>query len=176
MELIRFDVTENGIEAYDSSHMPGAGWTCSCKVRNILRRGGRYCLVHSGKENYDTFPGGSMEPGEAPADAVLRKTREEVGCQVSGLRMIGEVREFREKSRVLQTTYYFISDFESPGNPQMTQEELDLDTMVKWVGEAECGELLDSQTSPLYFRRFSGMRDQAFFQRYRESGFKPQEA
>lgn len=48
--------------------------------------------------------------------------------------------------------------------------------MVKWVGEAECGELLDSQTSPLYFRRFSGMRDRTFFQRYRESGSKPQEA
>lgn len=167
MELICFDVTENGIAA--SSPAPVEGWRRSCKVRNILRKGSQYGLVYNGEENYYTFPGGSAEPGETPIQAVIRETAEEVGCTVQNLVLTGQVREFRAQTGVLQTTFYFTSQLKEPGAPALTPEEARLHTTFVWVDEARCGELLNRQAGEeeqRYFRKFSGMRDREMFRRY----------
>ena len=56
----------------------------------ILDDGGRVLLV---KENYDrrryAFPGGAVEPGETPLDAVVRETNEETGLAVSVEHLVG---------------------------------------------------------------------------------------
>lgn len=168
MELIRFDVTENGIDA--GSPTPAECWQRSCKVRNILRKGSQYGLVYNGKEDYYTFPGGSVEPGETPIQAVIRETAEEVGCTVQDLVLAGLVREFRAQTGVLQTTCYFTSQLKEPGAPALTPEEARLHTTFVWVDEARCGELLDRQggeEEQRYFRKFSGVRDREMFRRYR---------
>jgi ADP-ribose pyrophosphatase YjhB (NUDIX family) len=56
----------------------------------ILDDGGRVLLV---KENYDrrryAFPGGAVEPGETPLDAVVREKNEETGLAVSVEHLVG---------------------------------------------------------------------------------------
>jgi 8-oxo-dGTP diphosphatase len=56
----------------------------------ILDDHGRLLVV---KEGYDrrryTFPGGAVEPGESPLDAVVRETREETGVTVAIEHLVG---------------------------------------------------------------------------------------
>ncbi len=168
MERIRFDVMENGVDA--ASPAPAEGWARSRKVRNILRKDGQYCLVYNETEDYYTFPGGSIEPGESPEEAAVRETAEEVGCTVRDLVQVGEARELRERTGVLQVTYYFTSQMEEPGAPALTPEEAALHTTPVWVDEARCGGLLDRQGGEgerRYSRKFSGARDREMFRRYR---------
>lgn len=64
-------------------------------VSTILRDlEGRVVLV---RHSYGTpswcLPGGGLARGESPEDAVRRETREEIGCEVTGLRCIGVLDE-----------------------------------------------------------------------------------
>ena len=163
---IRFDVTEDGVAESAELSPESGGYRIKYKVRNILRDHDTFCLVHSGKEGYYTLPGGSMDADEDPVQAVLRETLEETGAVVTGLEKVGETRELRREQGRLQITYYFESEVERLGEPSLTEEEIALDTTIVWVSRDECERLLNSQESPLYFRRFSGLRDREMFRRY----------
>jgi phosphatase NudJ len=56
----------------------------------VLDAGGRLLLV---RENYDrrrfTFPGGALDAGESPLDAVVRETREETCATVAIDHLVG---------------------------------------------------------------------------------------
>jgi 8-oxo-dGTP diphosphatase len=59
----------------------------------IFDEHGRVLLV---KENYDRrrygFPGGALDPGESPKDAVVRETREETGVEIAIDHLVGTYR------------------------------------------------------------------------------------
>ena len=48
-------------------------------ARAVIIKGDKLALVYSRKEKYYKFPGGGIEPGENPVDAMIRETREEAG-------------------------------------------------------------------------------------------------
>lgn len=58
----------------------------------VIADDGRLLVVR--KRGTTTFmqPGGKIEPGEAPADAVVREVREELGVGVVGVRELGHHR------------------------------------------------------------------------------------
>ena len=51
-------------------------------ARSIIIRDGKVAMVHSLKYDYYKFPGGGIEAGEDPVDAMIRETREEAGLVV----------------------------------------------------------------------------------------------
>ena len=51
-------------------------------ARSIIIRNGKVAMVHSLKYDYYKFPGGGIEKGESPVDAMIRETREEAGLVV----------------------------------------------------------------------------------------------
>ena len=51
-------------------------------ARSIIIRGGKIAMIHSLKYDYYKFPGGGIENGENPVEAMIRETREEAGLVV----------------------------------------------------------------------------------------------
>src|SRR5512138_3811473 len=57
-----------------------ARWIVS--VKGVLRVGGRVLLVRNDREEWE-LPGGRLEPGEHPADCVVRELKEETALAVA---------------------------------------------------------------------------------------------
>ena len=51
-------------------------------ARSIIIRDGKIAMIHSLKYDYYKFPGGGINDGEDPVDAMIRETREEAGLIV----------------------------------------------------------------------------------------------
>lgn len=86
-------------------------------ARSIIIRNGKVAMVHSLKYDYYKFPGGGIEAGENPVEAMIRETREEAGLTV----IPGSVKEFGLVHRVqksdsdpaecfMQDNYYYLCD------------------------------------------------------------------
>ncbi len=86
-------------------------------ARSIIIRGKKIAMIHSLKYDYYKFPGGGMEHGESPVDAMLRETREEAGLVVKPetVRAYGYVHRIQRSDsdpseRFVQDNYYFLCD------------------------------------------------------------------
>ena len=51
-------------------------------ARSIIIRNGKIAMIHSRKYDYYKFPGGGIENGENPIEAMIRETQEEAGLTV----------------------------------------------------------------------------------------------
>ena len=83
-------------------------------ARCIAIEDGRVAMVHSLKYDYYKFPGGGIEPGEEPMDALLRETAEEAGRRIVpesveeyGLVRRAQKSEHPDTEYLLQDNYYF---------------------------------------------------------------------
>ena len=97
-------------------------------ARAILIRDGRIAVVHSLKYDYYKFPGGGIEEGESPVQAVIRETLEEAGLTVipDSVREYGLVRRVQKSpgdptERFLQENFYYLCEAE----PGRTAQKLD---------------------------------------------------
>ena len=79
-------------------------------ARSIIIRNGKVAMIHSRKYDYYKFPGGGIENGEGPVEAMIRETREEAGLVV----VPGSVKEYGYVHRIqksdLDPTECFIQD------------------------------------------------------------------
>ena len=94
-------------------------------ARSIIIGGGKVAMVHSLKYDYYKFPGGGIEEGEDPVEAMIRETREEAGLSVipESVREYGRVyravRSLNDPSeRFVQENYYYLCDAEDDPAPQ----------------------------------------------------------
>ena len=51
-------------------------------ARSIVIKSQKVAMIHSLKYDYYKFPGGGIENGENPVDAMIRETREEAGLVI----------------------------------------------------------------------------------------------
>ena len=51
-------------------------------ARSVILKDGKIAMIHSRKYNYYKFPGGGIEKGEDPIQAMIRETQEESGLTV----------------------------------------------------------------------------------------------
>ena len=97
-------------------------------ARSIIIRDGKIAMIHSLKYAYYKFPGGGIEAGESPVEAMLRETREEAGIVVKP----GTVREYGCVRRIqksdldpsecfVQDNYYYLCEAE----PEAVRQALD---------------------------------------------------
>ena len=84
-------------------------------ARSIIIRNGKVAMVHSMKYDYYKFPGGGIEPGEDPTEAMIRETREESGLLIlpESIREYGYVHRIQKSDSdpaeiFIQDNYYYL--------------------------------------------------------------------
>ncbi len=94
-------------------------------ARAVIIRGGKVAMVRSRKYEYYKFPGGGIESGEDPIDAVIRETREETGLIVipESLREYGFVHRVQKSTvdpeeRFVQDNFYYLCEAEENAGKQ----------------------------------------------------------
>ncbi len=88
-------------------------------ARSIIIRDRKIAMVHSLKYDYYKFPGGGIENGENPRDAMIRETREEAGLIVipETVREYGYVHRIQKSDKddsecFVQDNYYYLCNAE----------------------------------------------------------------
>ena len=98
-------------------------------ARSVIIRDGKVAMVHSMKYDYYKFPGGGIENGECPIDAMIRETREEAGLTVipETIREYGYVHRIQKSDadadeRFVQDNFYYLCEAEDDPVPQDPDE------------------------------------------------------
>ena len=83
-------------------------------ARSIIIRDNKVAMIHSQKYGYYKFPGGGIEKGETPMEAMIRETREETGLVVipETVKEFGDVHMIQKSTNdpteiFIQDNYYF---------------------------------------------------------------------
>lgn len=86
-------------------------------ARSIIIRNRKIAMIHSARYDYYKFPGGGIETGEDPIEAMIRETREESGLIVlpDTVREYGYVHRIHrsdldETECFIQDNYYFFCE------------------------------------------------------------------
>ena len=134
-------------------------------ARSIIIRDGRVAMVRSLRYDYYKFPGGGIEPGEDPVQAMIRETREEAGLLV----IPGSVREYGLVHRIQKSTkdpteafvqdnYYYLCDArETPVSQDLDEYEAEETYTPEFADPREAirknRSVVQSPYSPLMFER-----------------------
>ena len=99
-------------------------------ARSVIIRDGRVAMIYSVKYGYYKFPGGGIEPGESPVEAMIRETREETGLRVlpETVREYGYVHRIQKSDRdetecFVQDNFYYLCQAEEGGGQSLDAYE-----------------------------------------------------
>jgi len=88
-------------------------------ARSIIIANGKLAMIHSMKYDYYKFPGGGIEKGEKPIEAMMRETREEAGLIVKPetIKEYGYVHRIQKSDKdtaecFIQDNYYYLCEVE----------------------------------------------------------------
>ncbi len=86
-------------------------------ARSIIIINGKVGMIHSRKYDYYKFPGGGIENGEDPIEAMIRETQEEAGLTVipETVKEYGYVHRIQRSDKdpsecFVQDNYYYLCD------------------------------------------------------------------
>ena len=61
----------------------------------VVNPAGQIAVMYAAKFGIHTLPGGGVEPGETPEEALIREVAEETGCVCERISELGLIRENR---------------------------------------------------------------------------------
>ncbi len=134
-------------------------------ARSIIISDGKIAMIHSLKYDYYKFPGGGIEDGEDPVEAMIRETREEAGIVVKP----GTVREYGFVHRIqrsdldpsecfVQDNYYYLCEAEPEAVPQAldayeAREAYTLEYVPPLTAVQKNRSVVGSPYNPIMFER-----------------------
>lgn len=90
----------------------------------VLDAAGRVALLHVTKRGFHKLPGGGLEGDEDVMSALARELVEEIGCTVEVKQEVGQVIEYRDEWREIQTSDCYIAyQTGQQQPPALTDEE-----------------------------------------------------
>ncbi len=137
--------------------------------RAILKnREGKYAVMYAKRFDLYSLPGGGIEGGESPAEALKREILEETGCECGKIIELGIVKENRASLDFTQISYYYaVEALPITVRPELTRGERINGTSVRWCDLAEAVRLISSPEHTTVQRKYLQARDVAALKEYR---------
>jgi ADP-ribose pyrophosphatase YjhB (NUDIX family) len=107
---------------------------------------GRVALLNVKEKNYYLLPGGGIEEGETPKQALKRETKEETGAIVTILDTIGETVEYRnflDPKEIKHNVCFFCAESGNRQKPKFTKKETEMCCELVWVEMNRAIELVE---------------------------------
>lgn len=113
-------------------------------AKALIEKGGKYLVVTGrltvSRNLYHDLPGGKIEFGETPEEALLREAKEELGAVVSVQKFLGYYQFFTEDQNTHATCLTFLcklenleSELETETNPDLREEIIAWNFLSKTV-------------------------------------------
>lgn len=133
-------------------------------VRVVLLNSERkIAVLYSAQGGYYTLPGGSVEESETFEDGALRETKEETGCDIRIIKMLGEIQEVRAEKNVLVKSVGYIAEINGEiGEVSLQEDEVQEDLQLKWVSFEEASILISLPIQEKLYHRYVQKRDAEF--------------
>lgn len=134
-------------------------------ARSIIIRDGKVAMIHSLKYDYFKFPGGGIETGENPVEAMIRETQEEAGLVVvpESVEEYGYVHRVQKSDKdrtecFVQDNYYYLCKVMDIVTPQQlddyeAQESFRLEYVEPLTAISKNYHVKDSPYNKLMFER-----------------------
>lgn len=125
---------------------------------------GKIAFLEVRRDHYHKLPGGGIDDGENPKEAVVREALEEVGASIK-LRdiKVGSILEHRSHHKLQQTSYCFIADLCGElGALQREESEIETQQFPIWVTLDEAIKLSETDNPDDYEGKFIKIRDLTF--------------
>lgn len=99
---------------------------------------GQVALLKVGNHRYYKLPGGGIEEGEDPRQALSRELREEIGCEANVIAEVGEIVQYLDQKQLKQISYcYLAKQIGEKNAPDFTNEELANGFEIHWAKDMD---------------------------------------
>lgn len=138
-------------------------------ARAILQRqDGRYAVLYLPQWGLYSLPGGGMQAGETPEQALRREVMEETGCLCDSIAELGEIYENRAHADFAQVSYYYVvSTKGAVSAPRLTKKEKSFGTELQWHTLEQTLTLIQGFRPKTGQQTFLRARDLAALEAYR---------
>lgn len=158
-------------ELTDQSLLGRDGWATAeprRTARGILRNeAGLYAVIYAESWGLHNLPGGGVEPGESPVEALRRELLEETGCVCRQIEELGYVYENRAYCNFTQNAYYFVAQCSgTPASLHLTDEERAQGITCLWLPLEEVAERIRAFRPQTDQQRYLRARDLAALEAY----------
>lgn len=131
----------------------------------VVDKAGYMALLHIGKYDLYTIPGGGVEVGEDLETALRREILEETGCEIVVVHDIGYIDESRAEHNFTQISNYYLANVIGPkGIPHMTDAEVDEQTQVQWHTPEKALDIIINENPETYQQKYIQFRDKVVIQ------------
>ena len=133
--------------------------------RGVVLKGGMILASHAAVGDVWMIPGGGIEKGETPEQAVVREVREETGCVVRPVRQFLTISEYYDDVRYV--SHYFLCEVIGEGATALTENERAAELEAVWEYPDQLTERFsrhadfaasDEEKRGIYLREWTALR------------------
>jgi ADP-ribose pyrophosphatase YjhB (NUDIX family) len=106
----------------------------------------KIALLHETVKNYYSLPGGAVEEGETPEEAIVRECAEEIGVKVRVANFLGVIREVKQYNSLVNDSYCYLGFKDSEVFHRTFTEESEENSEVVWVDSLEAKNLIQNSS------------------------------